>query len=112
MAIELHRFKVIGISSLLMHSQKNMGKEQGGEGLKTKKYPPPAEEAESVAYRDDDGFLFLPSIAFRSSLLRGCMGRKIGKYSANSQVAAGVFNVDVQTRLQHPKTGKPIKEFR
>jgi hypothetical protein len=112
MAIELHKFKVVGISSLLMHSPKNMGKDKSGDGLAAKKYPAPDVEAESVAYRDDDGFLFLPSIAFRASLLRACMGRKIGKYSANSQVAAGVFNADVQTRLAHPKTGKPIKDYK
>lgn len=110
MAIAVHKFRVVGISALLMNNPMAMG--GGGEKkMGAKKIPSPDEEAAAKVYRLDDGQLYLPSICFRSSLLRGCTGKRIGKVGAAGQVAAGVFNVGTEVRLVHPKTGKPIKDY-
>lgn len=111
MTIEVHTFHVEGISSLLMNNPAGMGGGQPTMGAK--KIPTPEEEAAAKVYRSADGTLYLPSIQFRSSLLNGCTGKRIGKVGAARQVSAGVFNVETETPLKTPgKSGKPIKDYR
>jgi hypothetical protein len=111
MAIGVRKFRVEGISSLLMNSPHGMAR-GGSAKLDTKKIPSPEDEAASKVYKQDDGTLFLPSISFRSSLLKGCTGRRIGKVGAATRVAAGVFNVETETPLFDPESGEPIKDYR
>lgn len=110
MAIEVRTFRVEGISSLLMNNPQGM--DGGAPKMGAKKIPTPEEEAAAKVYRLEDGSLYLPSISFRSSLLRGCVGKRIGKVGAASQVAAGVFNAEPETPLIDPETGEPITEYR
>jgi hypothetical protein len=103
-------YEVTGISSLLQNNPASMAR--GGEGLGMKKIPSPQDEAAAKVYRNENGQIFIPAISFRSSLLGACTGRRIGKVSAASKVSAGVFNAETQCPLYHPKTGKPITEYR
>jgi hypothetical protein len=105
-------YRITGVSPLLMNNPEAMG--QGNEGLGTKKIPTPEEEAAAKVYRLESGQLYVPAVAFRSSIIGkggGASGRKIGKMTANARVAAGVFTVETKCPLIHPKTGKPIKEY-
>ena len=53
-----------------MHSPQAL-MEGGSASPSTKKVPTPEEEAEKGAYRDEAGFLYLPSAAFRASIMNG-----------------------------------------
>ena len=108
------KFKIIGLSPLLMHSTKGMV--SSGDKLKTKNIPTPEVEAEQGAYRLADGRLYVQAIAFRGSIINaggGASGRKIGKFTANSRCASGLMIDDrhAECPLYHPKTKKPIKEY-
>ena len=109
MSIEITVYKVTGISSVLMHNPASMVRPTGDITKKT--IPSAEDEAEAATYRLPNGQLFLKSIAFRSALLAGCRGKRLGKLGAASQVAAGVFPVEIECPLYHPTTGKPIHEY-
>lgn len=110
MATTVAVFEVTGISSLLQNNPASMVR--SGETLGAKRIPTPTDEAAAKVYKDDDGVIYIPSIAFRSSLIGGCTGKRIGKVSAAGRVAAGVFVAEERCPLFDPKTKKPIKEYR
>ena len=111
MALEVYRYRIEGVSSLLMHSPEVM-MEPKPVGVTTRRIPSPEEEAEKGAYRDEEGFLYLPSIAFRASLVHGAGGRKIGKTAARTVLAGAVFSTGTRTRLVDPETGEGLREYR
>ena len=112
MSIEQHAFKVRGLSPLLMHNPRGMLATPAG-GLKTRSYPSPEEEAETAAYRlEGSGQLYLPSVCFRASLLRGCVGRRVGKYGAATLMQAAVFTTSTECLLLDPKSGEPITDYK
>ena len=93
--ISLHIFRIESISPLLMHNPASMGgAPAAGADAKVRKIPSPQEEAEKGAYRGDDGVLYSPGIAWKSSLLSGCVGKRIGKRAASVFVQAGVFEAE------------------
>lgn len=97
---------------MLLHSPKAMV-HGSSTGANVKKVPTPEEEeAERGAYRDEEGCLYLPSSAFRASLLHGAVGRRFGKISAKTGLAGAVFNVDKRTRLVHPETGEGLRDYK
>jgi hypothetical protein len=108
--IMLAQFEVTGVSPLLQHNPQGM-RGSGNTDPTVARVPKPEVEAEAGTYRLPDGSLYMPSIAFRTSLLRGCKGMKIGKYSAVSRVCATAFTVEDRTPLIHPQTKEPIKEW-
>lgn len=112
MTIAVHKFRVEGISSLLMNNPSSMAGGGGTPKLGVKHIPTPEIEAASKVYRNDGKELVMPSIAFRSSLLRGCVGKKIGKTGAATKVAGGVFAIEPMTPLIDPQTSEPITEYR
>ncbi len=85
--------------------------EESGTGVGRKKIPTPKEEAARKVYANEDGTLYVPSIAFRSALLTAAKGRRIGKQAATSVLPGAVFNVDTRTPLVHPDTGEAIKDY-
>ena len=109
--MEVYRYGIEGVSSLLMHSPSAM---MGGRpaGPSTKKIPTPEEEAEKGAYRDEEGLLYMPSNAFRASLLHGAGGRRIGRTAARTVLAGAVFNVGTRTYLVDPESGEILREYR
>ena len=111
MSIEVYRYGIQGVSSLLMHSPRAL-MEGRPIGPTTKKIPSPEEEAEKGAYRDEEGLLYLPSHAFRASLLHGAGGRRIGSTAARTMLAGAVFNTGPKTYLTDPESGEPLKDYR
>ena len=111
MALEVYRYRIDGVSSLLMHSPRAM-MEGRPTGPTTKRIPTPEEEAEKGAYRDEEGLLYLPSNAFRASLLHGAGGRRIGSTAARTVLAGAVFNAGPRTYLFDPQSGEALKDYR
>jgi hypothetical protein len=105
-------FRIEGLSPLLQSNPRAMTRT--GDTMGTKKIPTAEEEAESRTYRLEGGQLFVRSEAFRGSILgRGgaASGRRIGKATANSRVAAGLFMPEPECPLVDPKTGKPLHDY-
>lgn len=111
LALEVYRYRIEGMSSLLMHSPRVM-MEGRTAGATTKRVPSPEEEAERGAYRDSDGFLYLPSAAFKASLMQGAGGRRIGTTSARTVLAGSVFATEPNTHLIDPETGAGLRDYR
>lgn len=111
MPLEVYWYRVEGISSLLMRSPQAMMEDRPA-GATTKRIPSPEEEAEKGAYRDEQGFLYLPSAAFKASLMHGAGGRRIGTTSARTVLAGSVFTTDPNTYLIDPGTGAGLREYR
>jgi hypothetical protein len=109
MAIVETTFRLSSLSPLLMHNPTGM-EVADGQSVKTqRKIPTPEEEARAGLYRRD-GVLFLPTIAFRNSLISAGTGKKIGKMSAIKALSAGVFNLVPRIELRDPATGKTLAE--
>lgn len=110
----LCKFRIVGISPLLVHNPAGM--RPGSEaGLGTKRIPTPEEEAKAGLYVNDKGEFFVRANSFRSAIIGkggSASGRKIGKRTANQCVAAGFFIQHDEAILTHPDTGKPLKEYR
>ena len=96
-------------SSMLMNSPKAMieASDDPG-GVTTKKKYDDEEEAKIRLYETDKGELYIPSVAFRASLLNGCKGRRIGKKAATTVVSGAVFCVGDKCILTDPDTGKTL----
>lgn len=107
--LEVVEFYVEGVSPLLMNNPLSMG--AGGEGkVGIKTIPSHEEEAYSKLYRNDDGTLYLPTIAFRGALLSGAKGRRIGKQAATTRIIGSVFAADSRTPLIQPGTREPLTD--
>lgn len=81
----------------------------GAKSLGVKSIPAPHEEAERLAYRDEDGFLFFPSIGFRQSLWHGVTERRLGRFAARTTVASAAVAAEERRRLLDPDTGEEFK---
>lgn len=103
------RFRVVGISALLMNNPAKMRPPDGGVGVK--KIPSPQEEAESGAYRAPDGTLYVPAIQLRSSLINGAIGYKIQRRGAPQVIGGAVYLTEENCKLRHPDTKEPLTEY-
>lgn len=110
MAANIYTFKVTGISPLLMNNPACMGNTEESLTTRTKKIPK-EQEAESRAYRTEEGYLYCPSVAFLNSLWNGAAYKKIGKDSARSRIQSAVFTTEDETILLDPETDKPITDY-
>lgn len=111
--MELFTYKITGISPILMNNPAAMAK-PNGKKLATKQIPTPEEEAAAKVYRTESGQLYIPAVAFRSSIIGvrgGGSGKKIGKVAANNCVAAGAFTIETECPLYDPDTGEEIHEY-
>ncbi len=106
--IVIARFRVEGVSSLLMHNPHMMG--QPKSGGRVSQVPSPIDEARQGLYRNDDGTLYIPSIAFRNAMLKAAGMHRVKKYSGRTIAASSVFNVDSRTPLVHPETNVPLTD--
>ena len=109
--IEVVKFKITGISPVLMNSAAGMTFNRGT--VKTQASIPTVEEdAEAGVYRLPNKHLYLLAEAFRSAIIKGgSVGKKIGKLSASRVAKAGFFYTDPECPLVNAKTGKPIKNY-
>ncbi|TET67569.1 MAG: hypothetical protein E3J56_12665 [Candidatus Aminicenantes bacterium] len=98
-------FKIKGVKPILMNNPDSMGKKEGG--IRTRKIPTPEEEVKDKFYQTN-GQLFIPSAAFKGALLTASVGMKIGKYAAIQRMKGGVFTVEDECLLFHPKTNSPL----
>lgn len=106
-------FKIVGLSPILMNNPKSMNEDsdsKGGAKASTKKSDP-EKEAGAALYVDKDGTFYVPSIAFRNSLWEGSSFMKVGKETARSRIAAGVFTVEDTVTLLDKDTGNPVTEW-
>lgn len=103
-------FKITGLSPLLQHNPASMLAHKSG-GINVKQIPLPEDEAEAATYRLENGDLYLPTYHFRASLLRGCVGRRLGKRGASVAVSAGVSVPEEETVLFNSETGKSIRDY-
>lgn len=100
------RVEITGTTPLLMHNIGKMALE--GMGRKSKKrldIPSAEDEAEDGAYRMDNGELFIPSRALKSSIVKASAWYKIGKSSAKQFIAGG-------TRIEPMELGLGTKDFK
>jgi len=102
------RLTVEGTSPLLMHNPVSMAVGKGP--TRTNNVPSPEEEAEKGCYRDSDGNLVFPAIAFRNALLRAASGMKVGKKTLRS-VLAHIQTSEEYVSLIDPETGEPLREY-
>jgi len=107
--MELARFRITGERALLTHNPAAMARADGKP--KQKRIPAPAEEADAGVYRDSEGNFCLPAIAFRSALLEGLKGKKVGRTAAGTHFSASVFTVDELCVLVDPESGDPLTEY-
>ena len=110
MALELHVWKITGVSPLLQNNPSCM-KSGSDEGMTAgkKKYDD-KEEAEMRVYRNSDGHPFHPTAAFRSCMLQATSGKKINKVWAKAIFASSVFPAEVEGLLVD-KSDKPLKNY-
>ena len=106
--VSIVQYKITGTSSLLTNHPRTLTDPD-------KKGDSPEKQAAKRVYRLPNGQLFIPAEGFiRGVIRRACTGRKYGKLSAAAVVGGSVQIPDseLDCPLVHPKTGKPIKEYR
>lgn len=111
MQIKTYRFT--GLTPLLMANIQSVTADIPTVKLGTKPNKGDFEKiAEAMTYRDEDGHLYLPTQAFRSSLLTGCAGQKFPglRVGPKSLLQALVFPAEDRAVLLNKKE-KPIKDF-
>lgn len=115
--VEIHTFKVVGVTPVMMHSDKSMlgnGKSESGGAKASGASKPKKGDVEKYVYRNADGVLYAPSMWFRACIMgakSGATGMKIGGKSAPGIFQASVFTVEKECPLFHPETGDPITEY-
>ncbi len=110
MSIELHVWKLVGITPLLQNNPCLIGlSDDGGLTVGKKKYDDD-EEAAIRTYKDDDGTYYHPSTAIRVALLTACTNRKLGKKAAKGVVAGSVFPAEDKITICNGN-GKPMKKY-
>lgn len=92
------KFTLVGESAMLQHNPAGlMGGDPEGMGRKT--IPTPEEEAKKGLYKDQEGYLYIPAVAVRNSMLTGSIGSRIGKRAAKGVLASIVSLLDSQERF-------------
>ena len=109
MKLTLWNFKITGVFPLLTHNPASM--KAGQIGAKQKKIPTPEDEARAGIYFDGDGNCCLRADSFRSAILNGVKGLKIGRSSAASVLQSAIFPPTTDlTPILHPDSGEPFRE--
>jgi len=110
MAIEIHVWKLTGLSPLLQSNGASLLESQDQGGMTTgKKVYIDAEEAEMRVYRENGCFAH-PTTAIRAALLSACTNRKINKKAAKGIIAGAVFPVEQWMRIDDAE-GKPFAAY-
>lgn len=111
MAIEIHVWKLTGVSPLLQNNPASTMTPSGDDSLTAKKKTyNDDDEAAMRVYKSDDGTFYHPSAAIRSAILEASKGRKIGKRAARTVVAGAVFPAEVRMTINNGN-GKAAKKY-
>jgi hypothetical protein len=101
---------VVGISPLLTRNPLGMVSAVGARGQR--EIPSPQEEAETSVYRLPDGSCGLPTMAFRSCLIKAAAGFKAPKGRASLKGAASHIQMTTELiSILDVETLKPVKTF-
>lgn len=107
--MQIVRFKITGLTPLLMHKcwpEDLEAKESTG-----KKKRNPQQEAEHATHRMPDSTLCLPSEGFLSGLLMGAKGFKWGKDKCDQYISPALAICTEFCPLFYPDSNKPIMKF-
>ena len=97
---------------LLMDNPASMAPPEKPGGIKAKvEQLSGREQADSKVYKDANGFLRFPAMAFRSALIAASAGRKFGKIAAGRVIKGSVFPAEEWVQILDAKSGKPRKEY-
>ena len=109
MALELHTWKISGVSPLLQNNPAAT-MSSGGDGAMSagKKVYDDKEEAAIRVYKNTDEQYVHPTAGFRAGILVAAGGRKINKKAARTILAGSVFPAEMEALLLDAKD-KPIK---
>lgn len=113
MAVEILKFRITGMSPILMNNPSCMTPTESNLGAKKKTYSDD-EEADKRLYKNKKGELYINPDCFRSAIIGkggSASGRKIGKVSAVSIMSAGFFVHGTECVLEHPKTKKVLTTY-
>lgn len=112
---QIHTFKVVGKSPVLMGNAEGMIAQSEGNGTSSKQSGKPKKsDAEKLLYQMTSGQLFAPSTWFRGCLMgkkSGATGQRIQGASAPGLLMGSVFTVEYECPLFHPETEKPISQW-
>ena len=114
MATSIVKFRITGISPILMNNPASMGSgnaRPGGIGG-PKRPPNPEDEAKIRLYKLKSGQLYIPTNMFRASMLKACTNRRVGKLAAKGVFSGACFDVGTEAPLVDPKTRKAIKTYK
>src|SRR5215467_11905056 len=101
-------YLIIGTSPLMMHNPQGMTS-GGGSTLNKKTIPSAAEEAAAGRYLTDDGYFRFPMQGFKSSLVSGGRGRRLGKQGAAAVLKGTVFPTEDWCSILDAATEQPMK---
>ncbi len=107
--MERLEFRIVGTLPILMNNPASMDLSDKVKAKATTKNA--TAQAAAKAYALPSGQLYIPSAAFRRSLVDGGVGRKMGRMTARNTMKASVFPLEDFCALVHPKTGKPITKY-
>lgn len=111
MALELHVWKLTGLSPLLQNNPANTMTSAPDElKANTKKVYDDQEETDMRVYKDTDGTFYHPATSIRLALLEASKGRKVGKKGARSVVAGAVFPAETRLTILNGN-GKPLMKY-
>lgn len=109
----IRTFRFTGLTPLLMSNIESIQRDLPKLKLGTKPNKGDIEKiAEGMTYRDDDGDLYIPTQALRSSLLNGSAGTKFpgSRQSPRTIFQAIVFPSEERAKVLDGK-GKPAKKY-
>ena len=112
---EIHVFKVVGKSPLLMGNPEYMIEGASGKGTSSKQSGKPKQsDAEKLVYQMRSGQLYAPSTWFRGCLMGkkgGATSQRIQGASAPGVLMGSVFTVEHECPLFDPETEEPITKW-
>tara|TARA_Y100000310_G_scaffold341019_1_gene438816 strand:+ start:13051 stop:13614 length:564 start_codon:yes stop_codon:yes gene_type:complete len=103
------KVEIVGESPLLMNSPKGMLEPQSLVKTKTKKVEY-GKDAESVAYRTKQGYLYVPNTAIKGCMINASSYKKVGRNALRPLIAGGL-RVPEEELVIKDKRGKPIKLY-
>lgn len=105
-------FDVVGTYGIIMHNALGMARTDPNAATK-KRIPTPEEEAEASAYRLSNDVLYMPADAFRSALIDGATGLRIGTRGLPKIISTTTFVVPGHEycMLADPETGEMLTTY-
>lgn len=97
-----------GLTPILMNNPQSMLEEKDKIRTPGKTYNI-KEDAEKLAYKKEDGELYIPATAIKGSLINAASMGKIGKFAAKPIVAGGVFILEQEIGLGTKKYDLDIR---